>query len=159
MATLMLDDDNNIVRVSKHNDGSLPMGFGPKHQSSHRAYLTSPQRRRDVLNTTKEPTESDSSADSSDDDENVKEQSKQPRMTRREQKQLDRELPWRTILATMSKPALEQFIKPMTPGWNGSPSRPLDDKQTQQVLDDPQLRKRCLRSRQPTETRTGAVVS
>lgn len=49
MTALMLDDDNNITRVTKHMDGSLPMNYGPKHTRFHQAYLTTQQRTRTMF--------------------------------------------------------------------------------------------------------------
>ena len=168
---------NKIQRVSSQWDGSPLIGFGPKSNRYHKAYLTTHQRKQDVLQENKPPEEPDTTDDSSSDETEqvnkpqtmqlaLKTSSKQKQsgktalqpmqpaykqgMTRQEVKALDREIPWRTILS-MPPSYVDKFLAAIDKeavAWQQWQSvEPLSDKQAQEVFSDPVLSKRILPSR------------
>ena len=141
-------DDGTAAPREPHWDGS------PDYNSTSRpcnqfyqAYLNSSKRKQELAEQgiTHKPNQSDT--ETSDDDLT---QSNQRQLTRQELKQLDRELPWREIMA-MPWPAIEKFIESAYTeyeGWmNWSTIRPLTKDEVKQVLSDPVLKRRILRSR------------
>ena len=141
-------DDGAAAPREPHWDGS------PDYNSTSRpcnqfyqAYLNSSKRKQELAEQgiTHKPNQSDT--ETSDDDLT---QSNQRQLTRQELKQLDRELPWREIMA-MPWPAIEKFIESAYTeyeGWmNWSTIRPLTKDEVKQVLSDPVLKRRILRSR------------
>ena len=76
-------------------DGSPEIGTGKQEMKYFEAYAQSPQRLEDVEPLGKPPDEPDTTDSESGEDEPSP---SQPRMTRQEAKQLDRELPWREVM-------------------------------------------------------------
>ena len=141
-------DDNTATLRAPHWDGS------PEYQSPqqpcrqfYKAYLSSSKRKQELAqqDITDKPQQSDSE---SSDDQLTK--SNQRQLTRQELKQLDRELPWREIMA-MPWHVVEKFINSALTeyqGWmNWSSIRPLTRDEVMQVMNDPALKRRILKSR------------
>ena len=71
-------------------------------------------------------------------------------MSRQEQKQLDREIPWREVAAlpfTMSQKYVESAIKEYNGWMDWKGIRPLDHAEANQVWQNPKMRRRILKSR------------
>ena len=142
-------DDNTATLRAPHWDGS------PEYQSPqqpckqfYKAYLSSSKRKQELAqqDITEKPEQSDSE---SSDDQLTK--SNQRQLTRQELKQLDRELPWREIMAMPWRHVVEKFINSALTeyqGWmNWSSIRPLTRDEVTQVMNDPALKRRILKSR------------
>ena len=97
-------------------DGSVPIGYGPKRQVFANAYRMKPED------------ESDTSAEFEGD---YPTQTDQPRLSRQEQKQLDRELPWREEASWRELQSIQ----------------PVSNQEADQILNDKQARRRVIRSR------------
>jgi hypothetical protein len=136
--------------------GLRPPGFDGSHDNhstnkpskqAYTAYLNSNYRKVEMKNVG--ITHNANQADHSDSDSDLK-ISNQRTMTRQELKQLDRELPWREIVA-MPKMIRDKFVEAAINEYNGwiewSSIRPLTQKEAKQVYNDPKLRRRILKSR------------
>ena len=148
MATLHIDDTGNISRLTAGHDGTPNISHIVPSQHFYKAYLASEQRKTDIINTDKQADESDSSQDS--DEEPTHKQDPANKLTRQEQKQLDREIPWQNILE-MDEASINQYLLSIEKEHNSwmewRSIEPLKDSEADQVLKDPILKKRCLRSR------------
>ena len=108
-------------------------------QHAHLVYATSGESPPNLPCPQRQTSESDSD-----------EGDKGPLMTRQQQKALDRELPWRTILSKDKSyvAEFEKAIKKEETSWRDWGSvRPLTPQEVKQVMTDPVLRKRIIPSR------------
>ncbi|CAK9042996.1 Integrase catalytic domain-containing protein (Fragment), partial [Durusdinium trenchii] len=141
-------DDNTMTLRAPHWDGSpdLQSPLAPSKRC-YKAYLASSKRKQDLAadQIHHDPARSDS--ESSDDD---LMKSNTRHLTRQEIKQLDRELPWREIVA-MPKAAYDKFVEAASHEYTGwmqwSTIKPLTLKRIQEIRNDPVLRRRILKSR------------
>ena len=154
MFTLVADEFGNITKPHSHWDGSPSVGYGPAFKKFHYAYLSSSQRPRDLNGMDKDPNESDttqgSDTDDSDEDQATKVPVYKQGMSRMELKALDREIPWRKILE-MPENYIDRFLEAVVKeaeSWSSWQSvEPVDDAEARRIFQDPQLKKRVLRSR------------
>ena len=127
-------DSSNIGRTSPWTDVSPEIGYGPQQQAYFRAYAATQQRAIDVQNTGKDGNESDTMAPSD------PESSPAQRLTRQKAKQLDRELPWREIVA-MPKAHIQKFlaaIEKEASSWSErGPIKPLTEEEIAKIKSDP----------------------
>ena len=139
MISLIPAGEHQFHRPHADWDGSPPIGYGPRLNRFHQAYLSTAERKEDVADIQKPADESDTTNDSdtdeSDDESNAtattksahlqpvrqqgtnaKTHQSQPvpaykqGMTRQEVKALDRELPWRSILSMPAK-YVDKFLE------------------------------------------------
>ena len=129
-------------------DGSPEIGTATGSTRYFEAYAQTDQRLQDVAPIGKAPDEIDTT-DSETESENEK-PSSQPRMTRQEAKQLDRELPWREVL-TMPQAHIQKFLQAIEKEANSWAEwrsiKPLTADEIAKVKGDPMLRRRVMRSR------------
>ena len=128
-------------------DGSPEIGTGLEKKKYFEAYSQTPQRLDDVRPIGKDPEEPDTTDSESDDDQPA---SSQPRMTRQEAKQLDRELPWREII-TMPQAHVQKFLQAIEKEANSwmewRSIKPLTDAEIAEIKGDAVLRRRVMKSR------------
>ena len=128
-------------------DGSPEIGTGLEKKKYFEAYSQTPQRLDDVGPIGKDPEEPDTTDSESDDDQPA---SSQPRMTRQEAKQLDRELPWREII-TMPQAHVQKFLQAIEKEANSwmewRSIKPLTDAEIAEIKGDAVLRRRVMKSR------------
>ena len=157
MFTLVMDEQGHITTPDASWDGSPPIGFGPAPRLFHKAYLSSSQRLEDVKDIGKAGDESDTSQESDDDDLHEPTSTTMDAvpvykqgMSRQEFKALDREIPWRRILE-MSPSYIDKFIEAVikeSESWATWESvQPIEEQEANQILADPILKKRVIRSR------------
>eukprot|EP00438_Fugacium_kawagutii_P011147 Skav200228 [mRNA] locus=scaffold2352:155227:163374:+ [translate_table: standard] len=140
-------DDNTADFKAKHWDGSPEIHNKHFHnQTAYQSYLVS-NRRKLEMKGFEEPERPD--WDVSDDDEELS-LSNNRHLTRQEMKQLDRELPWREIMK-MPASVFDLFVQSAIKEFNGwqkwTGIVPLSDEEAQAIFDDPQMRKRIIKSR------------
>ena len=151
------NDEGNLTHQQPLTDGSPDLGYGKPSNAYFKVYANSKQRQEDLANIDKDGYETDTTIDSDEDDSSTTskptssdEGPDQPRMTRQELKQLDRELPWREIWK-MPPAYVQKFLAAIEKEanswseWNSI--RPLTEDEIQRVKADPALKKRILRSR------------
>ena len=148
--SLVCESDGRITRASPHWAGTPPIGYGPHSKFFFQAYANTQVRQEDVEGLDKPGDETDTSVDS-EDSEPPRDKSSHPRgLTRQEQKQLDREIPWRQIL-TMPPAYVDKFIGSVVKeadSWSEWQSvRPLSEQEEKEVLSNPALKPRILKSR------------
>ena len=153
LMTLFIDDNAHISRMTGHEDGSQPLGYGPLSKVFFQAYATTQQRRHDIHPTNKQAEDSDStqaSEESSNDMTETDQQREQQGITRQERKQLDRELPWSQI-SQMPAAYIDKFLAAIEKEFNSwcewESVLPLTEAEAQHVFKDKILSKRILRSR------------
>ena len=153
LMTLFIDDNAHITRLTGHEDGSQPLGYGPPSKVFFQAYAQTEQRQQDIHTTDKQAEDSDStqaSEESEDDSTETMSQTKPQGITRQERKQLDRELPWSQI-AQMPAAFVGKFLAAIEKEFNSwcawQSVLPLTETEAQQVFQDRVLSKRILRSR------------
>ena len=128
--------------------------FSTGSRSFYDCYLNSPHREADLKGVEKEAQDSDTSdSDTSDSDPEVASsgQSKHSRpLSRKELKQLDREVPWRQLLKLLPK-ELDEYVasavKEARSWLHWDSVEALTAAQVKGVLSTPQLRRRILKSR------------
>ena len=151
MFTLWAEEDGSFVRSNPAWDGSPFLFYGPPSTKFFEAYATTSQRQEDVRQVGKPAEESDSSQDSDVEEEPKNlQRNKTATMTRKETKQLDREIPWRQIFS-MPPAYIDKFLAAINKeaeSWAEWQSvRPLTREEAQAVYKDKLLKKRILRSR------------
>ena len=155
MFTLMANEDGTISRLHSYWDGSPMIGYGPAPRRCHLAYLASPQRQEDLINTNKDHDESDTTQGSDTDESDIAEKDKKvpvykQGMSRMELKALDREIPWRRIME-MPQSYQDRFLEAINKeaeSWSTWQSvEPLSDHEAEKVFQDPILKRRVLKSR------------
>ena len=144
MTTLLYDEDQ-LVKVSPDDDYNTGV-FGPKANVFYQAYLTS-QRRKDEVPPDKPHVESDAT-DSDHTGPSPGMTSAKRQLSRKELKELDRELPWTQILRSNDVAEYLKAIDKEATSWLDWKSvEPLSHDQARQVLNDKILCKRILRTR------------
>ena len=143
--TTLLYDDGELVKVSPDDDYHTGV-YGPKRRVFYEAYLAS-QRRKDDVPPGKLHEESDAT-DSEHGGPSPGLVSAKRQLSRKELKQLDREVPWTQILRTRDVPECLKAIDKEANSWREWKSvQPLSHEQARQVLNDKILCKRILRTR------------
>lgn len=145
---LTIYDDCTADYKAKHWDGSPTLTNPHFHnQVAYQAYLQSEKRIQDMKGIS-EPERPD--WDVSDEEDGDLEISNERNLTRQEIKQLDRELPWREVVA-MPAMMQDKFIQSADKEYQGwmrwTGIRPLTESEANEVWSSPTLRKRILRSR------------
>ena len=144
MTTLLYDEDQ-LVKVNPDDDYNIGV-FGPKANVFYQAYLTS-QHRKDDVPPDKPHVESDTT-DSDHTGPSPGMTSAKRQLSRKELKQLDRELPWTQILRSNDVAKYLKAIDKEATSWLDWKSvEPLSHDQARQVLNDKILCKRILRTR------------
>ena len=143
-----LYDDCTAKMKAKHWDGSPTLTDPHFHnQVAYKAYLQSGKRLQDMKGIS-EPERPD--WDVSDEEDGDLGLSNERNLTRQEIKQLDRELPWREVVAmpTMMQDKFIQSADKEYQGWmKWTGIRPLNASEANEVWNSPTLRKRILKSR------------
>ena len=143
--TTLLYDDGELVKVKPDDDYHIGV-FGPKTNVFYQAYLSS-QHRKDDVPPDKMPDESDTT-DTDHGGPSPGATSAKRQLSRKELKQLDREIPWTQILRTSHVPEYLKAIDKESTSWMEWKSvEPLSHDQAKQVLNDKILCKRILRTR------------
>ena len=146
LATLQLNDDGSITQRPMHWDGSPdPVLPYASHHTYYQAYLNS-DRRQIEMKGMPDPARPDHDS-SGDEDLSI---SNDRTLTRQEMKQLDRELPWREIMA-MDEDTIQSFVKSAVnehDGWmSWAGVRSLSPAEAKNVFQDPKLRRRIMKAR------------
>ena len=143
--TTLLYDDGELIKVSPDDDYHTGV-FGPKHKAFYEAYLASQHRKDDVP-----PDKLREESDTTDSDHGGPSPglvSAKRQLSRKELKQLDREVPWTQILRGHNVPEYLKAIDKEANSWLEWKSvQPLSHEQARQVLKDKILCKRILRTR------------
>ena len=143
-----LYDDCTAEMKAKHWDGSPTLTNPHFHnQVAYKAYLQSGKRLQDMKGIS-EPERPD--WDVSDEEDGDLGLSNERNLTRQEIKQLDRELPWREVVAmpTMMQDKFIQSADKEYQGWmKWTGIRPLNASEANEVWNSPTLRKSILKSR------------
>ena len=143
--TTLLYDDGELVKVSPDDDYHTGV-YGPKHRAFYEAYLASQYRKDDVP-----PGKLHEESDTTDSEHGGPSPglvSAKRQLSRKELKQLDREVPWTQILRTRDVPEYLKAIDKEANSWLEWKSvQPLSHEQARQVLNDKILCKRILRTR------------
>ena len=130
-------DNNEVDTQPYHWDGSPDYhGLHRPPDSAYKAFLAGNPDEKE---------EDRQSVDSDSDDEKG-----ENTMSRQEQKQLDREIPWREVAALplmMRQKYVESAIKEYNGWMDWKGIRPLDQAEANQVWENPQMRRRILKSR------------
>ena len=144
--TLQYNSNNTITTLPTGWDGSPDPSFSmAKHEIYYQAYLNSKQRQIEMADIA-EPQRPDLDS-SSDEDLAI---SNNRDMTRQEQKQLDREIPWRQIVQEDSA-TFWKYVDSASNEYNGwlewNGIQPVDPKETARIYADPNLRRRIIKAR------------
>ena len=145
LTNLFQCDNKDIELMQPYWDGGCNLDFPhPRADNFYQAYLVSDHRAVE-MNGMSNPSQPDHE---SSDDELVL--SNQRGMSRQELKQLDREIPWREI-AGSDPDTFQKYVDSAASeyagwlAWGGI--RPLSKAEEQQVMSDPRLRRRVMKSR------------